>query len=192
MTNTTSSSAPFEGQDASARLANPVWHIHRGQPPKSDMVVSFAMLLNLASAANAHDKATLWGFIRRYAPAASPETHPQLDAAAGHAVRYFEDFVRPAKTYRPAAPHEAAALTDLRDRLRAWQGPADAEALQNMVFEVGKTHGFEPLRAWFAAIYEVLLGASQGPRFGGFIAVYGIPETVALIDAALAGRLAAE
>ena len=182
----------FEGQDASARLANPVWHIHRGQPPKSDMVVSFAMLLNLASAANAHDKATLWGFIRRYAPAASPETHPQLDAAAGHAVRYFEDFVRPAKTYRPAAPHEAAALTDLRDRLRAWQGPADAEALQNMVFEVGKTHGFEPLRAWFAAIYEVLLGASQGPRFGGFIAVYGIPETVALIDAALAGRLAAE
>ena len=182
----------FEGQDASARLANPVWHIHHGQPPKSDMVVSFAMLLNLASAANAHDKATLWGFIRRYAPAASPETHPQLDAAAGHAVRYFEDFVRPAKTYRPAAPHEAAALTDLRDRLRAWQGPADAEALQNMVFEVGKTHGFEPLRAWFAAIYEVLLGASQGPRFGGFIAVYGIPETVALIDAALAGRLAAE
>ena len=182
----------LEGQDASARLANPVWHIHRGQPPKSDMVVSFAMLLNLASAANAHDKATLWGFIRRYAPAASPETHPQLDAAAGHAVRYFEDFVRPAKTYRPAAPHEAAALTDLRDRLRAWQGPADAEALQNMVFEVGKTHGFEPLRAWFAAIYEVLLGASQGPRFGGFIAVYGIPETVALIDAALAGRLAAE
>jgi lysyl-tRNA synthetase class 1 len=181
----------FEGQDAAARLANPVWHIHRGQPPASDMVVPFAMLLNLASAANAHDKAVLWGFIRKYAPQASPETHPQLDAAAGHAVRFFEDFVRPAKTYRAPEPREAAALADLRDRLRAWQGPADAEALQAVVYAVGKEHGFEPLRAWFAAIYEVLLGATQGPRFGGFIAVYGIPETVALIDAGLEGRLAA-
>ena len=182
----------FAGQDAAARLANPVWHIHRGQPPKSDMVISFAMLLNLASAANAHDKAVLWGFIRKYAPEARPETHPQLDAAAGFAVRYFEDFVRPAKTYRPAEPREAAALADLRARLAGWDGPADAEALQNLVFAVGNAHGFEPLRAWFAAIYEVLLGAVQGPRFGGFIAVFGIPETVALIEAGLAGQLVAK
>jgi lysyl-tRNA synthetase class 1 len=182
----------FPGQDLPARLANPVWHIHRGQPPASDMVVSFAMLLNLASVANAHDKGVLWGFIRRYAPGASPETHPHLDAAAGHAVRYFEDFVRPTKRYRTADAREAAALADLRDRLAAWEGPAEAEALQNLVFAVGNEHGFQPLRAWFAAIYEVLLGAEQGPRFGGFIAVYGVAETVALIDAALAGRLAAE
>ncbi len=182
----------FEGQDAAARLANPVWHIHRGQPPASDMVVSFSMLLNLASAANAHDKDVLWGFVRRYAPDASPDTHPQLDAAAAGAVRYFEDFVRPAKVYRHAGTREAAALADLRDRLRGWEGAAEPEALQNLVFEVGKDHEFEPLRAWFGAIYEVLLGAAQGPRFGGFIAVYGIPETIALIDAALEGRLAAK
>ena len=181
----------FEGQDAAARLANPVWHIHRGQPPASDMVVSFAMLLNLASVANAHDKGVLWGFIRKYAPEASPETHPGLDAAAGYAVRYFEDFVRPAKVYRAPDAREAAALADLRQRLAEWSGSADAEALQAMVFAVGKEHGFEPLRAWFAAIYEVLLGEAQGPRFGGFIAIYGVPETVALIDAALAGRLVA-
>ena len=182
----------FPAQDAAARLANPVWHIHRGQPPASDMVVSFSMLLNLASAAGTADKARLWSFIRRYAPDASPETHPQLDAAAGHAVRYFEDFVRPAKVYRAADPREAAALADLRDRLRAWSAAAEPEALQAMVFAVGKDHGFEPLRAWFAAIYEVLLGEAQGPRFGGFIAIYGIPETIALVDAALQGRLAAE
>jgi lysyl-tRNA synthetase class 1 len=181
----------FPGQDAAARLANPVWHIHRGQPPVADMPLSFAMLLNLASAANAHDKAVLWGFIRKYAPDADPESHPGLDTAVGGAVRYFEDFVRPAKRYRAAEPHEAAALADLRDRLAAWEGPADAEALQNLVFAVGNEHGFEPLRAWFAALYEVLLGEKQGPRFGGFVAVYGIPETVALIDAGLSGRLAA-
>jgi lysyl-tRNA synthetase class 1 len=107
-------------------------------------------------------------------------------------VRYFEDFVQPAKTYRLADPREAAALADLRDRLAAWDGPADAEALQNLVFAVGNAHRFEPLRAWFAALYEVLLGEAQGPRFGGFVAVYGIPETIALIDAGLAGRLVAD
>ncbi len=181
----------YAGQETGPRLANPVWHIHGGRPPASDMVVPFGMLLNLASAANAHDKAVLWGFIRRYAPDASPGTHPGLDAAAGHAVRYFEDFVRPAKVYRAADPREAVALADLRDRLTAWDGPAEADALQDMVFAVGKDHGFDPLRAWFGALYEVLLGAEQGPRFGGFVALYGIPETVALIEAALAGRLAA-
>jgi len=181
----------FPEQDAAARLANPAWHVHGGTPPASDMVMPFSMLLNLASVANAQDRAALWGFIAKYAPDASPEKNPGLDAAAGYAVRYFEDFVRPAKTYRAPDAKEAAALADLRDRLRAWDGPADAEALQNEVYAVGKAHGFEPLRAWFGALYEVLLGESQGPRFGGFIAVYGIPETVALIDAGLEGRLLA-
>jgi lysyl-tRNA synthetase class 1 len=181
----------FPGQDTAARLANPVWHIHESEPPASDMVVSFAMLLNLASAAHAHDKAKLWGFIRKYAPEASPETHPGLDAAVGGAVRYYEDFVLPAKRYRVAEPHEAAALSDLRQRLATWDGGADPEALQTIVYAVGNEHGFDPLRAWFGALYEVLLGEKQGPRFGGFIAVYGVAETIALIDRALAGELAA-
>ena len=176
--------------DPAKRLQSPVWHIHHGQPPESDMEVAFSMLLNLASAAAAEDKATLWGFIRRYAPDATPENHPGLDAAAGHAVRYFQDHVKPFKTYRLADDRERAALADLRARLAAWDGPAEAEALQNAVFAVGNEHGFEPLRDWFKAIYEVLLGASQGPRFGGFVALYGIDETVALIDVALEGRLA--
>lgn len=182
----------YPGQDAAARLANPAWHIHGGEPPVSDMVVPYSMLLNLASASGAQDKAVLWGFIRKYAPEAGPETHPGLDAAAGYAVRYFEDFVKPAKKYRLADAREAAALRDLRDQLAVWEGPAEAEALQNLVFAVGNAHGFDPLRAWFGAIYEVLLGAEQGPRFGGFIALYGVAETIALIEAGLSGDLVAD
>ncbi len=181
----------YPEQDAEKAAANPVWHIHSGQPPASDMVVPFSMLLNLASAASAHDKETMWGFIRKYAPEASPETNPGLDAAAGYAVAYYNDKVKPAKTFRAATEQEAAALADLRERLLAWTGAADAEELQNVVYEVGKDHGFENLRDWFKAIYEVLLGASQGPRFGGFIALYGVPETAALIEKGLEGRLAA-
>jgi len=185
----------YPGQETEKRLANPVWHMHSGSPPASDMEIPFSMLLNLASAASAHDKEVLWGFIRRYAPGATAETHPGLDAAAGHAVTYFEDFVAPEKRYRAADEREAAALADLARRLRAYDGPAEgedeAESLQNIVFAVGNEHGFEPLRDWFKAIYEVLLGASQGPRFGGFIALYGVSETIALIERALAGDLAA-
>jgi lysyl-tRNA synthetase class 1 len=179
----------YAEQDTAQRLANPVWHIHNGDVPESRMVVPFSMLLNLASVASAHDKETLWGFIRRYAPEASPETHPDLDAAAGHAVRYYEDFVAPTRVYRAPTEPEREALQELRDRLAAHQGARDDETLQGIVYDVGRDR-FDPLRDWFKALYEVLLGASQGPRFGGFIALYGVKETVALIDRALAGDLA--
>ncbi|KRS15468.1 lysine--tRNA ligase [Roseovarius indicus] len=177
----------YPGQDAAQQVANPVYHIHNGDVPESRMVVPFAMLLNLASVASAHDKDQLWGFIRRYAPDASPETHPDLDAAAGFAVKYYEDFVAPAKTYRAPTEAEREALVELRDQLAAYDGPVEDEALQSVVYAVGRDR-FDPLRDWFKAIYEVLLGASQGPRFGGFIALYGVDETVTLIDDALAGK----
>jgi lysyl-tRNA synthetase class 1 len=181
----------YPDQDWAQKLSNPVHHIHNGTVPASDMVVSFAMLLNLASVAGAEDKETLWGFIRRYAPDASPETNPDMDQAAGFAVRYYNDFVKPEKTFRLPNDTERAALEDLVARLKVYDGPIEDEALQTLVFAVGKDHGFEPLRDWFRALYEVLMGASQGPRFGGFIALYGVNETIALIEAGLRGDLAA-
>ena len=180
----------YETQDVKGQLNNPVWHIHGGDVPKSDMVVPFSMLLNLASVSSAEDKSQLWGFIQRYAPEATPEGNPGMDAAAGHAVRYYNDFVKPAKIFRAPSDLEREALEELRDNLKAWDGGLDAEALQTMVFAVGKER-FDPLRAWFSALYEVLLGATSGPRFGGFIALYGVDETVALIEDALAGKLIA-
>jgi lysyl-tRNA synthetase class 1 len=180
----------YHGQDLKAQLNNPVWHIHGGDVPQSMMVVPFSMLLNLASVASAHDKETLWGFIRRYAPEATPETHPDLDAAAGYAVKYYEDFVEPEKVFRAPSDTERAALEEFRAKLAAFDGENTGEALQGVVFEVGREHfGKENMRDWFKALYEVLLGASQGPRFGGFVALYGVDETVALIDKALAGEL---
>ena len=181
----------YHTQDVEAQVNNPVWHIHSGNVPQSDMVVPFAMLLNLASVAGAADAKGLWGFIRRYAPEASPETNPQLDQAAGFAVRYYNDFVAPKRQFRLPSDQERAAMEDLSARLAAWEGGLDAEALQTMAFAVGKEHNFENLRDWFKALYEVLLGASEGPRFGGFIALYGIEETRALIARGLNGEFIA-
>jgi lysyl-tRNA synthetase class 1 len=163
-----------------------VWHIHRGTPPQEDVPVSFAMLLNLVSASNAEDRAVLWGFIRNYAADATPETFPLLDKLIGYALRYFQDFVRPAKKYRAPSEKERAALIALAEALEGADLKADAEALQNIVYEIGKSHGFEPLRDWFKAIYEVLFGESQGPRFGSFVALYGVKESVGMIQGALA------
>ncbi|MDZ7905116.1 MAG: lysine--tRNA ligase [Cypionkella sp.] len=181
----------YPDQDIDAQVNNPVWHIHHGQPPASKMVVTFGMLLNLASVAGATDAAGLWGFIKKYAPDASPEANPDLDAAAAHAVRYFTDRIAPSRKFRLPNEMERAAMEDLRARLVAWEGETTDDALQTMVFAVGKEHGFDPLRAWFQALYEVLLGASDGPRFGGFVALYGVSETIALMDRALAGELVA-
>ena len=177
----------YEGQDDRARLNNPVWHIHGGDVPVSKMVVPFSMLLNLASVSGAGDKDQLWGFIKRYAPEASAQTHAALDAAAGSAVRYYNDFVKPAKIYRAPTDLEREALIALRDGLKAWDQGLDGDALQSLVFACGRER-FDPMRDWFKALYEVLLGASQGPRFGGFIALLGIEESIALIDKGLAGE----
>ena len=178
----------YPTQDPAQQVNNPVWHIHGGDVPESRMVVPFSMLLNIASVASANDKETLWGFIQRYAPDASAETHPDLDAAAGFAVKYFQDFVAPTRSYRAPSDLEREALEALRTELAAYDGPVEDEALQSIVYGVGRDR-FDPLRDWFKALYEVLLGASQGPRFGGFIALYGVQETVQLIDDALAGKL---
>ncbi len=192
----------YPDQTPDQQAANPVWHIHGGQPPASGMVVSFSLLLNLASVARAQDKAALWGFIRQYAPEAAPETHPALDQAAGFAVRYFHDFVAPTLSFRAPSTTERAALEDLATALRevaaTGQVPAayadtldklDDEAFMTIVRDTGKAHGFDSLRDWFKVLYEVLLGSSQGPRWGSFIALYGVTETVALIDKGLAGDL---
>ena len=153
------------------------------------------MLLNLVSAANASDKDILWGFIEKYSPGATPEDFPELNRLVGYAVKYYEDFVRPNKAYRAPSPQERAALNDLAQRLEAVSHndvddkspdkPTDGEALQTLIFSVGKDHKFENLRDWFKAIYEVCLGQSQGPRFGSFVAIYGPENTAKLIKDAL-------
>jgi lysyl-tRNA synthetase class 1 len=167
------------------QVENPVWHIHNGAPPKQDVPLTFAMLLNLASVCNTEDKAVLWGFVSRYVPGATPENHPLLDQRVGYAIRYYADFVKPSKHYRAPTDAERKAMEALADALEGLPAGATAEDLQNQVYETGKQHGFEQLREWFGALYEVLLGQEQGPRMGSFIALYGVPETVALIRQAL-------
>ncbi|MFO1036609.1 MAG: lysine--tRNA ligase [Geminicoccaceae bacterium] len=175
----------YPKQTPEQQVANPVWHIHDGTPPQDGLPISFGMLLNLASVVNAEEPGMIWGFVSRYAPGTTPETSPRLARLVEHAVAYYQDFVRPTKRYRLPSEKERAALVDLRELLARMDETTDGEAIQAEVYEIGKRHGFEPLRDWFRALYEVLLGQSEGPRFGSFVAIYGIANSVALIDAGL-------
>jgi len=173
----------FPTQEPEQQLVNPVWHVHNGTPPQEELSLSFGILLNLASVCNSEDKNVLWGFISRYAPGASPETMPMVDRLVGYAIAYYRDFVKPKKHYRAPRPEERAALEDLAKSLKGL--PRDAAVLQTEVFEVGKRHNYTNLREWFQALYQILLGQEEGPRMGSFIALYGVDETIQLIEGAL-------
>ena len=177
----------YAGQPTEQRLGNPVHHIHNGRiPAPESLPLTYGLLLNLVSLPGVHDKETAWRFVQRYAPDSSPDTHAELDELIGLAVNYARDFVVPTLKRRPPNEFEVAALKDLDAELAKLPGEADGEAIQNIVFEVGKRHPFESLRGWFQALYETLLGSSQGPRMGSFIALYGIDNSRRLIAEALA------
>ena len=178
--------AKLREQSAEERYVNPAYHIIGQRNADYTSPVPFGMLLNLASVVNADNPEMLWGFLRRYSADAVPGRHPFFDGLVQHAIQYYRDQVRPKKQYRAPAPFERAALDDLAGSLRALPPDADAAAIQDVVYEVGKRHPFADLKSWFACLYQVLLGQEEGPRFGGFIALYGIAETIALIEEKLA------
>jgi len=188
----------YDRQGPREQLSNPVWHIHAGHPPKADNPVTFAMLISLVTASNAENADTLWGFIGRYRPGITKETHPRLVALVEYAIRYFHDFVLPKKQFREPSAPERAALIDLRDALSQLPADATAEAIQDVVYEVGRREPFLDQKKkakdgkpgvsldWFNMLYQVLLGQEKGPRFGSFVAAYGLQNTMDMIDGALA------
>jgi lysyl-tRNA synthetase class 1 len=190
----------YTRQDERQRLTNAVWHIHSGNPPQTDIPISFAMLLTLVSSSNAESAETLWGFIGRYRPGVTSATHPELNALVGYAIQYFHDFVLPHKKFREPTHEERSALLDLRDALAELKADATSETIQNVVYEIGRREPFLDKTGkvnskdgrpgvsldWFNMLYQVLLGQEKGPRFGSFVAVYGIDNTVGMIDGALA------
>src|SRR3984957_19562062 len=194
------------------RLGNPVWHIHSGAPPDPEVLthdgrgmaaISFAMLLNLAAVSNTENPSVLWVFLRRYYPLAAPERHPRLDNLVRYAVAYFRDFVSPKKRYREADDVERSVLMQISSALSHLSTNTSADEIQHALYDIARpipryqdhlAKGATAARPgvsneFFNMVYAVLLGESQGPRLGSFIAIYGLEETRALIDKALAGEL---
>jgi lysyl-tRNA synthetase class 1 len=189
----------YPRQETKDRLVNPLWHIHAGNPPPPEEgAVSFSLLLNLVAVANTEDKSVLWAFLNRYASALASHSHPRLDAQVGYAIRYFADFVKPKKQYRLPTDDERKALEDLVSALAQLPEGATPEEIQQKVYDVGRRDPYKTTQkdgsvgvaqGWFNMLYQVLLGEERGPRFGSFVALYGIANTRKLIEKALAGQL---
>ncbi|MBO9621952.1 MAG: lysine--tRNA ligase [Sphingomonas sp.] len=176
----------YPTQEVTQKLGNPVHHIHNGDVPAETLPVTFGLLLNLVGVMGEASKEQVWGYLANYVPDATPETYPALDKLIGYALAYGRDFVAPTLQRRAPEGVEIEALKRLDAVLAGMPADASAEDIQNEVYEIGKTGGFENLRDWFKALYETLLGSEQGPRMGSFIALYGIENSRRLIADALA------
>ena len=179
----------FPNLDAAKKVDSPIWHIHQGNPPQVEMPVSFSLLLNLASVCQAERGDIIWSYLQKYIDDISPESHPELDKLVSYAVLYYQERVRPFKTYRLPNANEVIHLTALQEKLKKIDKDASADEIQSAVFAVGKDANYANLREWFLCLYQTLLGQDEGPRMGSFIKLYGIAETEALIASALAGKL---
>ena len=184
-------------QPLDKQLGNPVWHLARanGEGEGSDapgagdtLPVTFGLLLHLVSVLGAEAKAEqVWSYLENYVNEANPTDYPELAVLVDAAVAYNRDFVAPTLEKRAPTESEAAALRALDAELAVVPEDAPAESIQTMVYEIGKNEQFNfvNLRDWFQALYQTLLGSSQGPRMGSFISLYGVENTRKLIEEAL-------
>ena len=185
-------------QPLDKQLGNPAWHLLRANMANAEgaavagagdsLPVTFGLLLNLVGVLGAEaTSGQVWSYLANYFPEADPEQHPELDELVESALAYNRDFVAPTLARRAPEGAEVDALKALDARLTGLGEGVPAEDIQTWVYEIGKDerHGFDNLRDWFRALYETLLGSSQGPRMGSFIALYGIANTRKLIAEAL-------
>ncbi|WP_174274673.1 lysine--tRNA ligase [Sphingomonas bacterium] len=181
------SAGQYQDQTIDQRLGNPVHHIPLGAAPDVLPPVSFSLLLNLVGVLGGEaDEGAVWSYLGRYRAGATADAHPELAPLVRYAIAYHRDHVAPTLKRRAPSESEAAALRDLDARLAGLGPAADAETIQNELYEVGKAHyAKESLRDWFRALYETLLGSDQGPRMGSFIALYGVENSRRLIAEAL-------
>jgi lysyl-tRNA synthetase class 1 len=169
-------------QDELQLLMNPVWHVHNGQIPQEDSIMTFSMLLNLVETSNADSKELLWKFVKKYNPNISEKNSPIFDALVGYAIKYFNDVIKSQKKYKMPDEQERKALTALVNTLDKCNEQMSPEEIQTLIYSTGKENGYaENLRDWFKLIYEVVFGDENGPRMGFFISFFGVNETKELI-----------
>ena len=169
-------------QDELQLLMNPVWHVHNGQIPQEDSIMTFSMLLNLVETSNADSKELLWKFVKKYNPNISEKNSPIFDALVGYAIKYFNDVIKSQKKYKMPDEQERKALAALVNTLNTCNEQMSPEEIQTLIYSTGKENGYaENLRDWFKLIYEVVFGDENGPRMGFFISFFGVNETKELI-----------
>ena len=173
-----------ESPDASGLPAFSI--IHDGELPDASGLPAFSMILNLASACNAHHESVLWNFLRQYDSRLHEGMNPLLDQLVACAMNYYHDFIHPQKQYKIPNDEIRQCLKELKTSLDSLT-QHDGVTIQNCLYDTYRASPYKDKNSkdWFSMLYQVLLGQREGPRLGSFIAFYGVEATVSLIDDAL-------
>lgn len=172
----------YQNEDEAKRMENPVSYVHFGKVPNINFTLTYSLLLNLASVCNPDSDELLWAFISQYQKGLNKENSPLLAKMVKSAINYYNDFIKAHKKYRDGTDAEKSALQELIVKVKD-STSVDGAELQNLVFAVGKNHGYEKnMRDWFLALYQILLGQDQGPRMGSFIALFGKENFIKLVE----------
>ena len=165
------------------KIDSPIWHIHAGKPKNFKSDITFNSLTNLVSICNTDDKKVIWGFIKQYDSNISPSNNPEFDKLIDYSINYYKDFVLPTKKYLNVDQNNKVIFQEILDVLKIKvKENSSAEDIQTLLYEVGKNHKFQNLKDFFKLVYQVLLGQEKGPRLGSFIKLYGIDETIKIIE----------
>ncbi len=170
----------YNSLESKKQLESPANFIHNGNIPQNIEPISYSLILNLVSVVNSEDKEVIWGFINKYQNY-NKETKALIDELLTFALNYYNDFVKPTISYKTLNEEEKAYLNNLIGALKALESNSSASDVQSAVFAVGKQTNLE-LKDWFKFLYQSLLGQSQGPRMGSFFALYGIENSIKLIE----------
>ena len=182
-------SEKFPSQELKEKINNPVFHINEGDPKIIESPVTFSLILNLVSASQSDSREVIWGFLKEYFDDISNESREYIDELVGFALEFYKIFVLPTKKYKKPNSSEINYLAILKDKLSSMKDEKDPEKIQTVIYEIGKESEYDSLKEWFSVLYEILLGQTQGPRLGSFIILYGVTETIDLIDKAIKGEL---
>ena len=163
------------------KLESPIYFIFNGDVPKVVEIIDYSLILNLIAVSHADNKNTLWAFLDRYKKIEGKEKEI-INSLLDNAINYYKDFVEPTLVfYKNLTEKEKEAIIKVRDNLKNYDENVNANDVQNMIYEIGKSMEFD-LKSFFGLFYKFLLGKEQGPRLGTFFALYGIKNSVTLID----------
>ncbi|MDC0232344.1 lysine--tRNA ligase [Pelagibacteraceae bacterium] len=173
----------YERLDNQKKFDSPIWHIHSGKQIDFKSDITFNSLTNLVSICNTSDKNIIWGFVNQYDASINPHANSKFDSLIDYSINYYNDFVLPHKKYLRIDDSNKVVFENIRDLLKnKINDKTSSEEIQTLLYEVGKKHEFENLKEFFKLVYQVLLGQEQGPRLGSFIKLYGVEETIKIID----------
>ena len=167
------------------KIDSPIWHIFNGKPSMQNISVSYNILLNLVSASTENDPSIILDFVKKYVGNIEEQNLVFLESLIRCVKNFDNDVSQNISNFKIPSDDETKIFKDLISRLNLMKDETDAETIQTEIYQIGKDYKFENLRDWFKLIYQVLFGKDDGPRFGTFVAIYGIDKTIKLIETRL-------